>query len=47
MKAYKDILELLQLLRLKGISLSLDELIGEAEAQKYSYLSLLRLLLQA
>jgi len=47
MKAYKDILELLQLLRLKGISLSLDELIGEAEAQKYSYLSLLRALLQA
>ena len=47
MKAYKDILGLLQLLKLKGILNSLDELIGEAEAQKYSYLSLLRTLLQA
>ena len=47
MKTYKDILELLQLLKLKGIVGSLDELIGEAEAQKYSYLSLLRALLQA
>jgi DNA replication protein DnaC len=47
MKAYKDILELLQLLKLKGMMNSLDELIGEAEAQKYSYLSLLQLLLQA
>lgn len=47
MKTYKEILELLQLLKLKGIAGSLDELIGEAEAQKYSYLSLLRTLLQA
>ena len=34
MKAYKDILELLQLLKLKGIVNSLDEIIGEAEAKK-------------
>jgi DNA replication protein DnaC len=46
MKAYKDILELLRLLKLKGIVSSLDEVIGEAEAQKYSYLSLLAALLQ-
>jgi DNA replication protein DnaC len=47
MKAYKDILELLGLLKLKGMTKSLDEIIGEAEAQRLSYLTLLQSLLQA
>ena len=47
MKAYKDIVELLGLLKLKGMVMSLDEIIGEAEAQRFSYLSLLQSLLQA
>jgi len=47
MKAYKNILELLGLLKLKGMTKSLDEIIGEAEAQRLSYLTLLQSLLQA
>ena len=47
MKAYKNILELLALLKLKGMVKSLDEIVNEAEAQRLSYLSLLHTLLQA
>jgi len=47
MKAYKNILEHLALLKLKGMVTSLDEIVSEAEAQKLSYLSLLQSLLQA
>lgn len=47
MKAYKDILELLELLKLKGMVKSLDEIVGEAEAERFSYLTLLQSLLQA
>jgi DNA replication protein DnaC len=47
MKAYKNILELIELLKLKGMMKSLDEIIGEAEAQRFSYLTLLQSLLQA
>ena len=47
MKAYKNILELLELLKLKGMVKSLDEIVNEAEAQRFSYLSLLHKLLQA
>jgi len=47
MKAYKNILELLDLLKLKGMVKSLDEIIGEAEAERFSYLTLLHALLQA
>ena len=47
MKAYKNILELLELLKLKGMGKSLDEIINEAEAQRLSYLSVLNTLLQA
>jgi DNA replication protein DnaC len=47
MKAYKNVVELLQLLKLKGMVGSLDEVVGEAEARKLSYLSVLNTLLQA
>ena len=47
MKAYKNILELLELLKLKGMVKSLDEIVNEAEARRLSYLSLLHTLLQA
>ena len=47
MKAYKNTLELLELLQLKGIAKSLDEVINEAEAQRLSYLAVVHSLLQA
>lgn len=47
MKTYKNIIELLELLKLKGMVKSLDEIVSEAELQKFSYLSLLNALLQA
>jgi DNA replication protein DnaC len=46
-KTYKNIVELLGLLKLKGMVKSLDEIVNEAEAQRLSYLSLLHTLLQA
>jgi len=47
MKVYKNILELLELLKLKGMIGCLDEVVAEAERHKLSYLSLLQALLQA
>ncbi len=46
MKTYQNIVEILRTLKLKGILKSLDEIIGEAEAEKFSYLTLLHALLQ-
>ena len=47
MKTYKNIVDQLELLKLKGMGKSLDEIVSEAELQKFSYLSLLNALLQA
>jgi len=47
MKTYQHIVEILGVLKLKGILKSLDEIVGEAEAEKFSYLTLLHALLKA
>lgn len=46
MKAYKDVIQQLHTLQLKGVQNHLDELINEAESQKQSYLSFLKEALQ-
>jgi DNA replication protein DnaC len=45
MKAYKDVLNMLNALKLKGIQLHVDELISEAEIQNTSFLGFLTQLL--
>ena len=45
MKSYKEVINQLQSLRLRGISSDLDELISEAETQNQSYLGFLNQLL--
>lgn len=46
MKAYMETMNLLKTLKLKGITNNLDELISEAEAQKFSYIGLINALLR-
>ena len=41
MKAYKEVMNQLQALKLRGVAMAIDELITEAETQKLSYLSFL------
>ncbi len=41
MKAYEQTLTLLKTLNLRGVSLSLDEMINDAEIRKHSYITLL------
>lgn len=41
MKAYEQTLSLLKTLNLRGVSLSLDEMINDAEIRKHSYITLL------
>jgi DNA replication protein DnaC len=41
MKAYEQTLSLLKTLNLRGVSLSLDEMINDAEISKHSYITLL------
>ena len=41
MKAYEQTLNLLMILNLRGVSLSLDEMINDAEIRKHSYITLL------
>ncbi|GMT43272.1 MAG: hypothetical protein IEMM0003_0091 [bacterium] len=41
MKAYREVVNQLQALKLRGVSMGIDELITEAETQKQSYLSFL------
>jgi DNA replication protein DnaC len=41
MKAYEQTLSLLKTLNLRGVSLSLDETINDAEIRKHSYITLL------
>ncbi|HDL15498.1 MAG TPA: AAA family ATPase, partial [Euryarchaeota archaeon] len=45
MKSYQNVLNQLQVLRLRGVYNSLDELISEAETQKQSYLGFLKQIL--
>ena len=47
MKSYKEVINQLQSLRLRGISSDLDELISEAETQKQSYLGFLNQILNS
>ncbi len=46
MKAYREVMDQLQALRLRGIFASIDELISEAETQKQSYISFLKQVLK-
>ena len=45
MKSYKEVMNQLQALKLRGVAGSIDELITEAETQKQSYLSFLHQIL--
>lgn len=46
MKAYREVMDQLQALKLRGISANLDELISEAETQRQSYIGFLQQVLK-